>query len=381
MLAGTERGAALAAGFANAARRYWLGVFPRVIREAAAWRRRANEIPDPVLRRTALANLSAERLNLDGAAAFAAFVPDAHRAAVVRAQVAFQVAYDYVDTLAEQPCRDPVRNGKRLHRVLGAALDLGGPRIDYYAHHPQRDDAGYLHDIVETCRAALGTLPSYASIAVPARRAAARIVSYQSLNLGESRGGHIALKRWARARKPLGSDLRWWEIAASAGSSLGIFVLIAAAAERVVCTEEAAVLESAYFPWIGSLHTLLDSLVDKQEDAAAGQRSLLDYYDSPQETATRLGLLAAESLSRIQALPCGRQHLLVLAGMASHYLCMPAASEPYALPAARRVLRTLGGLALPTMLVMGARRAATRGEVERWLDAPHEESARARIGA
>lgn len=372
---GTGRGAALAAGFVNAAKRYWLGVFPCVRSEAASWLRRAREIPDPALRQAALANLSAERLNLDGAAAFAAFVPDAHRAAVVRAQVAFQVAYDYVDTLAEQPCRDPVRNGDRLHRVLGAALDPGGPRIDYYKHHPHKDDGGYLLSIVETCRSVLRELPSYASVASCTRRAAARMASYQSLNLNESQGNHVALQRWARAETPSGAGLRWWETAASAGSSLGVYVLIAAAANSVVRPEEATALEEAYFPWIGSLHLLLDSLVDRQEDAAAGQRSLLDYYDSPQETATRLGLLATESLSRIQALPCGRQHLLILAGMAGHYLSMPAASEPYALPAARCVLRTMGGLALPTMLVMSARRVASRGESERWHDGCHEESA------
>ena len=214
--------------------------------------------------KSALENLRAERLNLDGAAAFAAFVPAVRRPAVVRAQVAFQAAYDYVDTLAEQHSPDPVRNGDRLHRALLAALDPALGRIDYYAHHAHRDDAGYLDTIVETCRVALHMLPSFASVAAPARRAAARIVSYQSLNLGECRGGHAALERWAQARKPPGSDLQWWEIAASAGSSLGVFVLIAAAAERAVRAEDAAAIEAAYFPWIGSLHTLLDSLVDRR---------------------------------------------------------------------------------------------------------------------
>jgi tetraprenyl-beta-curcumene synthase len=347
-------------GFASAAKRYWLGIFPRVRREAAHWRRRAAEIPDPVLRRAALTNLRTERLNLDGAAAFAAFVPDVHRSAVVRAQVALQVAYDYVDTLAEQPCRDPIRNGDQLHKVLAAALDPAGPRIDYYAHHPQKDDAGYLQDIVETCNAVLRKLPSYASVAGSVRRAATRMVSYQSLNLNESQGNHAALARWACALTPASADLRWWETAASAGSSLGVYVLIAAAANRVVHPEEAVAIERAYFPWIGSLHLLLDSLVDRREDAAAGQRSLLDYYSSPEEAAARLGLLAAESVHRIRALPHGHQHGLLLAGMASHYLSMPEASQPDALLTARSVLAAIGGLASPTMLVMSARRAAGR---------------------
>jgi tetraprenyl-beta-curcumene synthase len=127
-----------------------------------------------------------------------------------------------------------------------------------------------------------------------------------------------------------------------------------------VSAEETAAIEAAYFPWIGSLHLLLDSLVDRREDAESGQRSLLDYYASPQEAAARLGLLASESLSRVRALPGARRHVLILAGMTAHYLSMPAAAHPYALPAARTVLNAIGGLAAPTMLVMTARRAAGR---------------------
>jgi tetraprenyl-beta-curcumene synthase len=356
-----EEGGSLAAAFAGAAERYWLRIFPSVRREAAHWRNRAEEIPDPVLRRAALANLRMERLNLDGAAAFAAFVPDAHRPAVVRAQVALQAAYDYVDTLAEQPCRDPIRNGDQLHKVLGAALDPVGPRIDHYAHHPQKDDAGYLQCIVETCRAALRELPCYASVAEPMRRAAERMASYQSLNLNEAQGDHAALARWAQAQTPTGADLRWWETAASAGSSLGVYMLIAMAANHAVHAEEATAIEEAYFPWIGSLHLLLDSLVDRQEDRVAGQPSLLAYYSSPEEAAARLGAIAAESMRRIRALPYGRQHALLLAGMAGHYLSMPVAVGAEARLATRSVLAAIGGLAAPTMFVMGARRALWRG--------------------
>jgi tetraprenyl-beta-curcumene synthase len=360
MVASIGNNTALAAGFASAASRYWLGVFPRVCCEARHWRHRAEEIPDPVLRRLALMNLAEERWNLDGAAAFATFVPLDCRIAVVRAQVAFQVAYDYVDTLAEQPSADPVRNGRQLHLALLAALDPAAPPVDYYAHNPRREDAGYLDEVVHTCRTALSALPSYVAVAASALKAAARIVSYQSLNLNESQGGHNALAQWAGAQTPSRVDLRWWETAASAGSSVGLFVLIAAAANRAVPAEEVTAIEDAYFPWIGSLHSLLDSLADREEDAMAGQRSLLDYYSSPREAAARMGLLAAESLRLIRALPCARRHVLVLSAMTSHYLSSPEASLPDALPTTRCIMGTIGGLAFPTMLVMRARRAVGR---------------------
>jgi tetraprenyl-beta-curcumene synthase len=356
--------------FTSAARRYWLSVFPAVRRELRHWLSRASEIPDPVLRRFALEAQRRKRGNVEGAAAFAAFVNPTSRPAVVRALVAFQTAYDYADILSEQPSHDPSANGLRLHQALLVALTPSAPHIDYYKHHPRHEDAGYFDELVDSCRFAVEALRSYAEVAEQALRAASRIVSYQRFNLSELRGGHDALARWARAETPRDADLRWWETAASAGSSLAIFALIAAAAEPRVRSAEVAAMGDAYFPWVGALHTLLDSLVDRQEDAAAGHRSLLDYYSSPQEAATRLSLLAAESLSRIHTLPYSQQHVLLFAGMASNYLSAPEALRPDALLSARAVLGTIGGLGAPTMLVMGVRRAAGRGTGDHSIDLP-----------
>src|SRR5580693_919578 len=220
---------ALCAVFAHAALNYWFDVFPRICTEIRDWHEKADAIPDKTLRGFALAVHSTKRGNLEGAAAFAAFTAPANRSAVVRAQVAFQAIYDYVDTLAEQPNSDPITNGRQLHRALLVSLDPTAPHLDYYTHHSQNADAGYLAEIVDVCRAALSSLPSYPSVAESARRLAGRIVSYQSFNLTKAQGTHAALERWARTETPPHSELRWWETAASAGSSLGIFALIAMA--------------------------------------------------------------------------------------------------------------------------------------------------------
>jgi tetraprenyl-beta-curcumene synthase len=352
---------ALATAFVNAAWRYWLSVFPRISREAQHWRERAEQIPDPILRRLALEAQRIKRGNLEGAAAFAAFVPRVHRTAVVRAQVAFQAAYDYVDTLAEQPSENPISNGRQLHRALLVALDRHATHVDYYTHHRQHEDNGYLKELVDTCRLALQTLPSYnAALVHSAHRLTARIVTYQSLNLNESHGGHDALARWASKETPSGTALRWWETAASAGSSLGVFALIAAAAQQTLSPTEAIAIEQAYFPWIGSLHSLLDSLIDEPEDTAADQRSLLDHYSSPEETAARLQLLASESIRATKTLPHSHQHTMILVGMAGFYLSAPEASSPAVKRCSHGVLETMGNLAKPTMLILGARHAASQ---------------------
>lgn len=346
---------ALAVSFAGAARRYWLGVFPSVSRERRRRRARAAEIPDPLLRRTAL---DAQRKwgNVEGAAAFAAFVPHRHRAAATRAMMCYQAAYNYLDMLGEQPSADPMANGRRLHSALLVALDPDAPHRDYYEHNAQREDGGYLAETIDACRAALATLPGYLAIAPAAMRATERIVAFQSCNTGEPQGDFAALERWARQATPSGSDLRWWETAAAGGSSLCVYALIALAAEpdhdRWMAPE---VIEDAYFPWIGALHSLLDNLVDAAEDHATGQHSLVGRYASSQEAAARMGWLAERSLRAAAALP-GRGHTLMVAAMASFYLSMPGASTPEALPVARAVLDVLDGPARLAMLVFRLRR-------------------------
>jgi hypothetical protein len=61
--------------------------------------------------------------------------------------------------------------------------------------------------MVEMCNGAVCGLPSYALVADPVTTAAARIVDFQSLNLGVLQGTDDGLALWARSRTPPGSDL------------------------------------------------------------------------------------------------------------------------------------------------------------------------------
>ena len=363
--------------FAGAARRYWLGVFPRVCLERRRRRARASRIPDALLRRTAL---DAQRKwgNVEGAAAFAAFVPSRHRAAAARAMTCFQAAYNYLDMLGEQPCADPAANGRCLHSALLVALDPDAHTWITTSIVSSARMAATCGRSSTACRAALATLPSYSALAPAALRAAERIVEFQSCNTGELQGDLAALERWARAETPPGEDLRWWETAAAGGSSLGIYALIALAAEPAFDgswrasararwrrprtarrpPDTVTAVKDAYFPWIGALHSLLDNLVDVAEDRATGQHNLIGLYGSPLQAAERMGRLAERSLGAARGLPDARAHTLVLAAMASFYLSTPEAATPEALPVARAVLGALDGPADLAMLVFRARSRA-----------------------
>jgi len=368
---------ALASVFAGAASKYWFGVFPLVGWELRLWHERACQIPDPVLRRLALITQRSERGNLEGAAAFAVLVPRAHRRRVVRAVVAFQATYDYLDTLAEQPSADPVANGHQLHLALLTALDPDGDHPDYYEHSTGNRDNGYMRNLIDTCRFAFGALPSYACVAELALRSARRMVAFQSLNHGAQGDTRGALAGWATGLTPAGTGLRWWETAAGAASSLTVFALIAAAAQPVLASEDAAATEGAYFPWIGALHVLLDSLIDRPEDVEAGRHCLVDHYACAEEAASRLTAIAARATRAAEMLPKGIEHATILAAMTSFYLSAPAASTPGALLATQRLRAGMGALATPTMTVLRTRRTVgrlldraggtPRTSEERWL--------------
>lgn len=345
---------ALLAVFARGALSYWTTVFPLVCLLIARWRRRARRIPDPMLRSLALWAL-AKRTNIEGSAAFAAFAPLARRSAAITAASAFQCAYNLLDIVSEQPSADPVRDGRRLHEALVYALTPGAPRLDWYEHHPQHDDGGFLDSVLDECQAAFASLPSHETIAKLAQEAAERIVAFQSLNLSEAQGDHTGLERWATQATADGTDLRWWETAAAAGSSLALHALIAAAVQPALTAGDAQRLSDAYFPWIGCLHSLLDNLIDKREDEAAGHRSLLEYYP-PRRAAERMGVLAERAREAADDAPYSQSHRVMLAAMIANYLSTKGGRRPELQSVANAVMATAGPLARPTMLVFKLRR-------------------------
>jgi tetraprenyl-beta-curcumene synthase len=347
---------ATAVAFASSARRYWLGVFPAVRLEVRRLRRCAEAIPDPTLRGLALDAQRRKWASLEGAAAFAVFVPRARRTAVARLLVDLQAIFDYADTLMEQSCAAPVANARQLHTAFLAAFDQGEGHLDYYAHHPCHGDGGYLIGLVQRCRRAVRTLPSYALVADAVRRNAWRIIFYQAVVNLASPEGYDSLARWSREQVPADADIEWWEVAAAAGSSLVVFALLAAAAKDDLQPAEVEDIEQLYWPWAESLHIFLDSLVDRAEDLQSGQPSLLDHYRSRPEMARRLSRLTAETFRRAERVE--RQHRLILAAMVALYLSDAQAWTPFARPVAERILTAADCLVAPALLLLRARRLA-----------------------
>ena len=341
----------------SAAGRYWLTIFPRVQQELRYWRTRATEIPNAELRQLALETHQAKWCNVEGAAAFAIFAAPAYRQGAIKTLVTFQHAYDYADTLAEQAVDSPIANGRLVHQPLVIALNQTATHPDYYAYCRTGDDGGYLKDLTDACRSSFDRLPSSELVRDGATRAARRIITYQSLN-HSGLASHTLLADWAKRETHEGTDLPWWETSAACASSLTVLALLSAAADPALTTNHVISLERAYHPWIGALHTLLDSLVDWDEDELALQASLLDNYGSIGELTESLQILARSSRRTVLALPHANRHATLLAGMVGLYLATPEAHAPRAQLVTAGVLNEMEDLMRPTLLVMRLRRAA-----------------------
>jgi tetraprenyl-beta-curcumene synthase len=303
---------------------YRQAILPVVAGELAAWERVAEGIPDPGLRAAALGALREKRSNVEATAVFAALAPRRHRRAAVHASIALQVAVDYLDLLGEKPTQDPLRDGLALHRALAVAVSPGEAPRDWYSERADTGDGGYLDRLVGSCQAGFAALPSWRAAQPAARRAAERCGAGQSrthVSAGDGGGAH---EEWSSSL-PGAAGYRWWEVAAGASSSVAAHALIALAATPDATAAQAELVDAAYFPSIGALTVLLDDLLDRDVDAAAGEHNYLDYYESTEVAAERLQEIVTLARAAISPLPRPSRHAAILTGVLAFYLSSPDA--------------------------------------------------------
>jgi tetraprenyl-beta-curcumene synthase len=307
---------------------YYATVARHVRDELGHWRRRAAAIPDPRLRRFALEKLEGEHMNAQAAAVYATLVPLRQRAVAARLMVAFELMYDYLDAVSEQPADEPIANGLKLHGALLAAVveQHRAPR-DHYALSGFDGDGGYLDEIAQACRARLGALPAVDAIRPVLLRSVARCGEGQTRTHAARQAGRGQLRDFGRS---LGGDAAyaWWELTAGAASSLVLHALFAVAGDARTTPAVASQIERAYFPAICALSTLLDAFIDRASDAATATDNYLDYCHDSATAVQRLAKIAGDAEHAARDLPRGDRHAAITAGVAAFYLSAVLGAGP-----------------------------------------------------
>lgn len=301
----------------------------------------AMAIPDAVLREQAVDAVTRKAGNAEATAVLSILAPRRSRGAVIRASTALQVAVDYLDSLGEDPGPDPLRDGLELHGSLAAALDPGGEKGSWYAHHPHDEDGGYLGRLVAVCGELAVSLPAAETILPLARQAAIRCGEGQSHTHAAAAGSSEPLRQWALGL-PAPAGFEWWEVAAGACSSVAAHALLALAATPGATRAEAELVDAAYFPSVGALTVLLDDLVDLEADRAAGEHSYLGYYASDAVAAERLEAIVTLARDSISPLPLSARHGAILAGILAYYLGSATSPAPGARTIQSRLVASSG---------------------------------------
>ncbi len=360
--------AGLALVLANA--RYWLRVAPLVRRQLKRWHRRAQAIEDPGLRAVALQKLSEESFNAEVAATLATLAPRAHCGRVVEAIVALEILYDFLDGLTESPSHEAPGDGARLFTAL---TDAVSPAIeqgrDYYRDHSPAGDGGYLEELTVTVRRAVAALPASTALAELMRGSAARAAAAQLHIHGASLLGDGQLAAWAK-RHAAGTSLQWREFLAGAASSVLVaHALIAAAADHRTTREQGLELDRIYLS-IAVLPTILDSLVDYEQDMTSGRPGYARHYEDPAVLTGRLASVIHNAVRHARTAPNGPHHVMTLVGVVAYYASASTATGDVARPVTDRITHQLRPLITPTLAVMRAWRAAKRLRLSHRGDAP-----------
>jgi tetraprenyl-beta-curcumene synthase len=316
---------------------------PAVASEVRAWRLRAGAIPEPEIRSDALSSLANKRAHTDGAALFT-ILPRAREPGLLALLVAYEIAWDFLDTVNEHGADAGQLNGKQLHLALVDALDPGAPISDHYRHHPWRDDGGYLRALVNACRSHCRQLPAYDRV-----RSALHVEALRAQVLGINHEldpvrRDTDLRRWAAWAFPDRQECTWYELSGAASASLTIHALLTLASEPTDPTAPMEQVRDAYFPWISAATTMLDSYVDRAEDAINGDHSYVAHYASSPLAALRIGQLVKRCLREAHALPNGERHALIVTCMIAMYLSKDSTRTPAMRGTSASLVRAGGSL-------------------------------------
>lgn len=299
---------------------------PAVAREVRGWRARARQIPDSQLRRDALSALARKRGHTDGAALFWT-LPRARNPDLLRVLVAYEIIWDYLDSINEHGADSGQANGRQLHLALIDALDANRPISDYYLYHPWRNDGGYLRALVEVCRASCAQLPSYERVRPQllheARRAQVLAINHDLDADCRDRGLREWVARECSQKEETQAD--WFELSGAASASPTIHALLSISAEEALTAAHIKQTRDTYFPWVSAVTTMLDSYVDEREDIENGDHSYIAHYRGTELATSQVCRLIQNSFTAASALPNGERHAVIVACMIAMYLSKDSA--------------------------------------------------------
>mgnify|MGYP001007958762 CR=1 FL=1 len=321
--------------------KYIRKIFPLVDKELANWRRYAEIHSCPLLKTQALASIEAKRFHCLGGSIYCLY-PRVAINNFVRLVVALQTISDYLDNLCDRAGVVDETAFRQLHLAMTESLDPETKISDYYVSYPIKNDGGYLRNLVNTCRQALLTLPSYKVVKPLVLTSASLYSELQTYKHLDKNVRETKMLSWINQHLPAYPQITPWEFAAATGSTLCIFTLCAAASDPQLTERQAQAIYDAYFPWINGLHILLDYFIDMVEDTTHNDLNFVAYYPDDSTIAARLNFFHHQSLAMAKQIPYDYFTVTVIHGLVALYLSDNKAQAPRERAIARTILDSAG---------------------------------------
>lgn len=299
--------------------RMYRHVFPLVHRQLKEWRSKAENIPDTELRKQALASMTSKQFHCEGGSIYAV-AGMKHRYRLVPLIVAFQTISDYLDNLCDRSTSLDAKDFRQLHQSMLDAVNPDATLKDYYKYREEKEDGGYLHDLVKTCQEHIKQFPNYHLVREPISRFVSLYSDLQVHKHVDPKEREPRLQSWWNTHRRDYPEIRWYEFAAATGSTLGVFMLFKVACEPEATPERVEQVVRAYFPWVCGLHILLDYLIDQEEDRVGGDLNFCFYYASSSDTIERLQYFREQARKHLASLPDRSFHIMIVEGLLALYL-------------------------------------------------------------
>lgn len=300
---------------------------------------------DTVVAQQALSSIKNKRFHAIGGSVYSLY-PEVDLRNTVKFIVSLQTISDYLDNLCDRAGVFDELSFKQLHLAMLEAVDPSLTLSDYYLYYPQKSDNGYLKTLVGECRNQVAKLPSYSLVK---ERIKQLVELYSGLQTYKHLGSDIReekLTSWANAYLKEYPGINCWEFSAATGSTLGMFLLFAAAHNPKLNGAEADSIYSAYFPWISALHILLDYYIDSEEDKETGDLNFTNYYKTLDHCEQRLSYFIDRSVEQCLKLSHPDFHLTVIRGILAMYLTDPKAFSQQNMRITRKLIRKGGAKAV-----------------------------------
>ncbi|WP_210364834.1 tetraprenyl-beta-curcumene synthase family protein [Bacillus sp. REN3] len=299
--------------------RVYRQVLPQVHRELSYWKSRAAEIPNPELRKQALASIEHKTFHCEGGSILSLTAKGKYKQAI-RFIVAYQTISDYLDNLCDRSTSLDPADFAALHESMADSLNLESQPKNYYRERKDQNDGGYLLELVTVCREVLAELEHFDFIEQHLKELCSYYCDLQIHKHVEVEDRVPRLKTWFNDHRADIPDMEWYEFSACTGSTLGIFCLVSYAMRDDFKQEYAESIRHGYFPYIQGLHILLDYFIDQEEDRQGGDLNFCFYYENEEALFRRLGHFVKNADYHTAKLPHRKFHKLINRGLLGVYL-------------------------------------------------------------